>query len=178
MLSLTPCKGTALASRISQSHRHIAFLLTMRLLFRLTITIWAFAFSIPALSAQSPSFVPPAGSPLAMLVLPDGLKANDVSLAVSKALVVDEWENLGWEGSVTTATTKQSKINIKVFALAGAAEVKFFAEYTTENNIPEDKRRQVVLRALRSLEKVIAEKLGLAFHKAKGDETVDRAVGE
>jgi len=150
----------------------------MRLPFSLTITALVFAFSIPILSAQTPSFVLPAGSPLTMLALPDGLKANDVSLAVSKALVADEWENLGWEGSVTTATTKQGKVNIKVFALAGSTEVKLYAEYKTENNMPEDKRRQVAVRALRSLEKVIAEKLGLAFRKAKGDETVDRATAD
>jgi hypothetical protein len=113
-----------------------------------------------------------------MLALPDGLKASDVSLAVSKALVADGWENLGWEGSVTTATTKQGKVNIKVFAFAGSAEVKLYAEYTTENSMPEEKRRQVAIRALRTLEKVIAEKLGLAFRKAKGDETVDRAVAD
>jgi hypothetical protein len=56
--------------------------------------------------------------------------------------------------------------------------VKFFVEYTTENNVTEERRRQVALRALRSLEKLIAEKLGLAFRKAKGDDTVDRAVGD
>ena len=148
----------------------------MRPFFCLTIAAWVFAFFIPSLAAQSEPFVPPPGDPLAMLVLPDGLKANDVSIAVSKALMTDEWENLGWEGSVTTATIKLGKVNVKIFAIAASTEVKLYADYTADKNVPEEKRRQVTVRALRSLEKVIAEKLGLDFRKARGDETVDRAV--
>ena len=110
------------------------------------------------------------------MALPDGLELRNVSLAVSKALVEEKWENLGWEGNVTTATTKQSHINIKVFALASAADVKFYAEYAAENKSTEEKCRQITLRELRALEKIIAEKLSLYFHKAKGEETVDRAI--
>ena len=128
------------------------------------------------LRAADSAFALPAGDPLAIMALPDGLELRNVSLAVSKALVEEKWENLGWEGNVTTATTKQSHINIKVFALASAADVKFYAEYAAENKSTEEKCRQITLRELRALEKIIAEKLSLYFHKAKGEETVDRAI--
>jgi len=120
----------------------------------------------------------PAGDPLATLALPDGLGASNVSLAVSKALVEDEWENLGWEGSVTTATIKKSRVTIKVFALTGAAYVKLYAQYSSESRLSEDKCRQIALRELRSLEETISEKLGLSFHKAKGQDSIDRASAD
>jgi len=101
---------------------------------------------------------------------------GNVSIAVSKALVEARWENLGWEGNVTTATTKKSRIIIKVFALAAASEVKFYASYSSDNNVTEEKFRQVAVRELRSLGRDVAEKLNLTYRKAKGDDTVDRAV--
>jgi hypothetical protein len=144
---------------------------------RITIIAAALSFLLPSLRAEDSPFTPPAGDPLAAMVLPDGLVVNNVALAVSKALVAEDWENLGWEGNVTTATIKKSRVNIKVFALASAADVKLYAQYSTESNAAEEKCRQVAQRQLKSLEKIIAEKLNLSFHKAKGDETVDRATG-
>jgi len=144
---------------------------------RITIAAAVFALLFPSLRAEDSPFTPPAGDPLAGMVLPDGLAVSNVSLAISKALVEEEWENLGWEGNVTTATIKKSRVNIKVFALAGAANVKLYAQYSTESNLSEDKCRQIAQRELKSLEKVVAEKLNLSFHKAKGDETFDRATG-
>lgn len=133
-------------------------------------------FSLRA-QTPSPAFVLPQGEPVATLTLPEGLKAQEVSLAVSKALVAQEWENLGWEGNLTTATTVQSKITIKLYAQTTATEVKFFASFSSEKNVPEEKSRQIALRQLRPLEKSIAEALGLAFRKGKGEtNVVDQAV--
>ena len=144
---------------------------------RISIAAAVLALLFSSLRAADSPFTPPAGDPLAGMVLPDGLAVSNVSLAISKALVEEEWENLGWEGNVTTATIKKSRVNIKVFALAGAANVKLYAQYSTESNLTEEKCRQIAQRELKSLEKVVAEKLNLSFHKAKGDETFDRATG-
>jgi hypothetical protein len=145
--------------------------------FRITIAAAALSFLLPSLRAEDTPFTLPAGEPLAMMSLPDGLVASNVSVAISKALVEEEWENLGWEGNVTTATMRKSRVNIKVFALAGVTDVKLYAQYSSESNVPEDKCRQTAQRELKSLEKTIAGKLNLSFHKAKGDETADRATG-
>jgi hypothetical protein len=142
----------------------------------LWIVATALFLTFPGLRAEDAPLVIPAGEPLATLVLPDGFDTGKISIAVSKALVTETWENLGWEGAVTTATTKQSRINIKVFALASASEIKFFAEYSPENKATEEKCRQVALSKVRELERTIATKLNLYFRKAKGDETVDRAT--
>ena len=145
-------------------------------LLRFTITAAVLSFLLPSLRAADTPFALPKAAPLATMIFSDGLALKDISIAVSKALVADGWENLGWEGNVTTATAKQSRISIKVFVLASAAEVKLYAEYTSDNNATEEKCRTVSLRALRSLEKAIAEALKLSFRKAKGEETVDRAT--
>lgn len=142
----------------------------------LTIIVIVLSLPFPSLRAQEAPSILPTGEPLITLALPDGFDTRNVSIAVSKALVADTWENLGWEGPITTATIKQSNINIKVFALASATEVKFFAEYTPEKAIAEDKCRRVALNKVRELEKTIATQLNLSFRKAKGDETVDRAT--
>lgn len=133
---------------------------------------------IPRLHAQetSPAFVLPAGDPMAILALPDGLKQGDVSVAVSKALVEEQWENLGWERNITTATTVQSKITIKVYAVATAADVKFYANFTSEKEVPEEKFKRLAQRQIGYLEKTITTKLNLAFKKGKGDTLVDQAV--
>lgn len=144
--------------------------------FCLLIAVFAFAFLLPNLRAEDSAFALPTGEPLATLTLPEGQSMSAVSVAVSKALIQAEWENLGWEGNVTTATVKKSRIAIKVFAVAAASEIKLYATYTSESNIAEEKCRQIALRGLRSLEEVIAEKLNLLFRKGKGDTTVDRAV--
>jgi len=144
---------------------------------RFTITAAVLSFLLPGLRAEDSPFTPPAGDPLAMMLLPDGLVASNVSVAISKALVEEEWENLGWEGNVTTATIRKSRVNIKVFVLAVATDVKLYAQYSSESNVSEEKCRQTAQRELKSLEKTIAEKLNLSFHKAKGDETADRATG-
>jgi len=142
---------------------------------RLTFAAVFLAFLFSGLRAEVTPFTLPAGAPLATLVLPAGLQLRDVSLAVSKALVEESWENLGWEGNVTTATTKASRVNIKVFALASAADVKLYAQYSSDSGVAADKCRQTSVRELRSLEKVIAAKLDLAFHKAKTEGAVDQA---
>jgi len=144
---------------------------------RLALTAVILSSLLPALKAEDPSpFTLPAGDPLAVLVLPEGLDVTNVGIAVSKALVGERWENLGWEGHLTTATIKKSRVNIKVFALASAADVKLYAQYSSESNLAEEKCQQVALRELRSLEKTVAEQLKLTFRKAKGEETVDRAT--
>ena len=152
------------------------FLLPMISFLRLSITFVVFALSLPILRADSSAFVLPPGDSLATLALPEGLKVGNVSIAISKALVANGWENLGWEGSVTIADIKKSRVNIKVFAVAAAAEVKLYATYSAENNkTTEERCRQVAVRELRGLEQTIAEKLELIFRKAKGEATVDRA---
>jgi hypothetical protein len=143
---------------------------------RLAITTVVLSFLLPILQAEDSPFTLPAGEPLAILALSDGLDVTNVGIAVSKALVEERWENLGWEGHLTTATIKKSRVNIKIFALASAAEVKLYAQYSSESNVAEEKCQQVALRELRSLEKMVAEKLKLTFRKAKGEETVDRAT--
>lgn len=136
------------------------------------------AFAVPALWAQefSPAFVLPAGDPMAILALPDGMDQNKVAIAVSKALVEEQWENLGWERNITTAITTHSKITIKVYAVATAADVKFYANYTSEKEVTEEKFKRLALRQIGYLEKTLAAKLSLNFHKAKGDNLVDQAV--
>jgi hypothetical protein len=141
-----------------------------------TVIVFFFLLSHFGLQAQSPSFVLPSAEPTTTLALPNGLKLSDVSLSVSKALAELEWENLGWEGNTTTATSKQSRIIIKVFAVASAADVKFYTEYTNEAKVSEERCKQIALRQLRALEKNIAEQLKLYFRKAKGDDTADRAT--
>lgn len=143
--------------------------------FRIAIIVSMLSLCLPNLRAEESLFALPVGEPLATLALPEGLKLGNVSIAVSKALVEARWENLGWEGNVTTATAKKSRITIKVFALAAATEVKFYASYTSDNNVSEEKFRQVAVRELRSLGRDVAEKLNLTYRKAKGDDTVDRA---
>ena len=130
----------------------------------------------PCLQAEDAPLALPVGEPLVTLALPDGFETSKVSIAVSKALVAETWENLGWEGNITTATTKQSHINIKVFANASASAVKFYTETTPENNATEAKCRQVALSKVRELERTIATQLKLYFRKAKGDDTVDQAT--
>lgn len=136
--------------------------------------------ALPALRAQefSPAFVLPAGDPIAILAMPAGMEQSKVSVAVSKALVEEQWENLGWERNITTATTVQSKITIKVYAVATAADVKFYANFTSEKEVPEEKFKRLAQRQIGYLEKTIAIKLNLSFKKAKGDSVVDQAVGE
>jgi len=149
----------------------------MSLSHRITIAAAVlFFFILPSLRADDSPFTPPAGDPLAILALPDGLVLSNISVAVSKALVSQDWENLGWDGNITTATIKKSHVNIKVFVLAGVSEVKLFAQYSPENNMAEEKCHQIALRELRSLEKIVAKKLSLSFHEARGEETVDRAT--
>jgi len=148
----------------------------MRNFLRLTFATLILSFLIPCLRADDSPFTLPAGEPMATLLLPEGLALGNVSIAISKALVEEEWENLGWEGNVTTAVSKHSRVNMKVFAVATATGVQLYAAFSSENNGADDKSRQVVLRQLRSLEKTIAAKLNLSFKKAKGEETVDRAT--
>jgi hypothetical protein len=148
----------------------------MSRLLTLLMIATAFFLTHPSLRAEDTPLSLPVGEPLATLALPDGFNSQKVSVAVSKALVADTWENLGWEGAITTATIKQSRINIKVFALASATDVKFFAEYTPEKSMAEEKCRQIALNKVRELEKTIATQLNLTFRKAKGDETIDRAT--
>ncbi|MFT3869211.1 MAG: hypothetical protein QM715_12200 [Nibricoccus sp.] len=136
--------------------------------------------ALPVLRGQelSPAFTPPPGDPIAILAMPAGMDQSKVSVAVSKALVEEQWENLGWERNVTTATTVQSKITIKVYAVATAADVKFYANFTSDKEVPEDKFKRLAQRQIGYLEKTIATKLNLSFKKAKGDSMVDQAVGD
>jgi hypothetical protein len=143
---------------------------------RLAFTAVLFSIVFCSLRAEVSPFALPAGAPLATLALPSGIEMGKVSIAVSKALMADGWENLGWEGNVTTATTKASRVNIKVFALASTAEVKLYAQYSSGSNVAPDKCRQISVRELRSLGKTIATKLNLSFRKAKMDGGVDQAV--
>ena len=136
----------------------------------------ALFLTLPSLRSEDTPLTLPAGDPLATLVLPDGFDTGKISIAVSKALVAETWENLGWEGNITTATTKQSRINIKVFAISSASNIKFYAETSPENKATEEKCRQVALSKVRDLERTIATQLKLYFRKAKGEETVDRAT--
>jgi len=145
---------------------------------RLAFTAVLFSVLFCGLRAEDSPFVLPAGAPLATLALPKGLELRNVSLAVSKALMDEGWENLGWEGNVTTATTKASRVNIKVFALASAADVKLYAQYSSSSSVAADKCRQISVRELRSLGKTIATKLNLSFRKAKTDGGVDQAVAD
>lgn len=145
---------------------------------RIMIIAAAFLVLFPSLRAADSQPVLPTGNPLATLALPGELGSSNISLAVSKALLEAEWENLGWDGSVTTATIKKSRVNIKVFALTGAADVKLYAQYSSENKLSEDKCRQIALRELRTLEETISEKLSLSFHKAKGQDPIDRASAD
>ncbi|MFT3783869.1 MAG: hypothetical protein QM790_17805 [Nibricoccus sp.] len=131
-----------------------------------------------AKAEESSAFKLPAEEPLAILSLPAGLDQTNVGVAVSKALVEEQWENLSWERNVTTATSVQSHVSIKVFAVATASDVKFYATYTSEKNTPEEKCRKITLRQLGYLEKTIATKLNLAFRKSKGDSNIDQAVAE
>jgi len=138
----------------------------------------ALLINLPVLRAEdAPSaFTLPDGDPMAILALPDGSEQSKVSIAVSKALVEEQWENLGWQYNITTATTVQSKITIKVFAVATAADVKFYANYTSEKEVPEEKFRRLAQRQIGYLERTIAAKLNLVFKKAKGDGIADQAV--
>lgn len=149
--------------------------MSRNILLALTTVMLSLAF--PALRAQdAPTYKLPNTEPLVTLALPDGFKYGDVSVAVSKALLAETWENLGWEGPVTTASTKQSRVNIKVFALASATDVKFYTEYAAESKITPEKCRQIVLGKVRDLERAIADALKLDFRKAKGAGTVDQAT--
>jgi hypothetical protein len=142
---------------------------------RFTFAAVLLSFLSSGLRADGSSFALPAGDPLTVLALPEGLELRNVSLAVSKALVAEGWENLGWEGNVTTATAKVSRVNIKVYALASASDIKLYALYSSESNMTEEKCRQASVRELRTLEKTIAGKLELTFRKAKGDDVADHA---
>lgn len=115
---------------------------------------------------------------MAILAMPPGMDQGKVSVAVSKALVEEQWENLNWERNVTIATTVQSKITIKVYAVATAADVKFYANFTSEKEIQEEKFKRLAQRQIGYLEKAIATKLSLTFKKAKGDMLVDQAIPE
>jgi len=131
----------------------------------------------PCLRAEdAPSPILPSGKPIVTLALSNGLKYNNISIAVSKALAAETWENLGWEDAVTTGTTKQSHVNIKIFVLASASDVKFYAKYTPETKITDEKCQQIVLGKIRELERIIADELNLNFRKAKGSEAVDQAT--
>lgn len=150
----------------------------MKRFFRPTLLVASLSlllFGLRAEDAPSP-FTLPSSEPLTVLLLPNGLKQSDVSVAISKALVEEQWENLGWEGNVTTATSLQSRVNLKVFAIAGAADVKLYASYSSEKNIAEEKCRKIALRQLRYLERTIATTLKLNFRQAKGEDTVDKAT--
>jgi hypothetical protein len=152
----------------------------MKRFLRLTVLIASFSvlfFGLRAEDTPSP-FTLPSSEPLTVLLLPNGLKQSDVSVAISKALLEEQWENLGWEGSITTATSLQSKVNLKVFVIAGASDVKLYASYSSEKNVPEDKCKKIALRQLRYLEKTISVALKLNFHQAKGDDTVDKATAD
>jgi hypothetical protein len=150
----------------------------MRRILRLTVIAAFFLSFLLQLRSAEPTPALPAGDPVTTLTLPNGLQVKDVSVAVSKALVALEWENLGWDGDVTTATSKQSRVVVKVFALASAANVKFYATYTQDGSVSDEKCKQIALRQFRTLEKNVAEKLNLYFRKAKGDSTVDQATAD
>lgn len=145
-----------------------------------SLLVLSLLFALPALRAdESPSpFTLPTEEPMAILALPDGSDASKVNLAVSKALAEEQWENLNWLGNITIATTVQSKITIKVFTVATSTEVKFYASYTSEKEVAEEKFRRLAQRQINFLEKTIAAKLNLVFKKAKGDSMVDQAVVE
>lgn len=147
-------------------HRHIY----------LALIAAALSLTPPLLQAEDAPLTLPATEPLITLALPDGFDISKVSIAISKAFVAETWENLGWDGDITTATTRQSRIDIKVAAHASATAIKFYAETSTEKKITEEKRRQVALDKVRDLERAIATELALNFRKAKGDETIDQAT--
>lgn len=140
--------------------------------------LFSLTFALPGLRAQelSPAFTLPVGDPMAILALPDGMDKTKVSVAVSKALVEEQWENLGWERNITTATTVQSKITIKVYAVASSSDVKFYANFTSEKEVAEEKFKRLSLRQIGYLEKTIAAKLELKFKKAKSDSIIDQAT--
>ena len=145
------------------------------------LCLFAFGASLilSALGAKaddpSPAFVLPSKDPMLVLMLPDGTGQQKISIAVSQALLAEEWENLNWDHNVTIATTEDSRIKIKVFAVAGDTDVKLFAALSTEKNIPDDRMKKVAIKALRSLEKAIAVKLKLDFRPDKNG-TTDSAI--
>lgn len=150
----------------------------MKRFFHLTAFITLLSFPLFNLRAEdtASAFTLPSSEPLTVLLLPEGFKQSDVSVAISKALLEEQWENLGWESNITTATSLQSRVNLKVFAVTNASDVKLYVSYSSEKNVPDDKCKKVALRQLRFLERTIATKLKLIFRQAKGDETVDRAT--
>ncbi len=130
---------------------------------------------VRAQDAASP-FELPAGDPMAILSLPDGLDKGKVSVAVSKSLLEEQWENLGWENNITTATLEQSKLTLKVFAVTNPADVKFYANYKSEKEVANERFQKIATREITRLEKRLAANLNLEFKKAKGDSIVDQAV--
>lgn len=150
----------------------------MNHLFRIAL----FAIGLIALSCfaqaeeASPAFTLPAGDPLTTLVIPEGFTAQDISVAVSQALLAEKWKNLNWYRNITIATTEESRVDIKVFAVAGAADVKLYATMSSDRDLGDERLRKVTVRELHSLEKMIAKKLKLVFREARGDEKVDSAV--
>jgi hypothetical protein len=136
--------------------------------------------ALPGLrAAETPTpFTLPGNDPIAILALPDGMDRSKVSVAVSKALVEEQWDNLNWQDNITIATTVQSKITIKVFAVSTSADVKFYVSNVSEKEVADEKFRRLAQRQIGYLEKTITAKLNLVFKKAKGDSVVDQAVLE
>lgn len=138
----------------------------------------SFVCMLPVVRAQDAAspFELPAGDPMAILSLPDGLDKGKVSVAVSKSLLEEQWENLGWENNITTATLEQSKLTLKVFAVTNPADVKFYANYKSEKEVANERFQKIATREITRLEKRLAANLNLEFKKAKGDSIVDQAV--
>jgi hypothetical protein len=133
------------------------------------------SFCVAADNGQEGVALPP-GDPLAVMMFPDGTGQQKISVAVSQALVAEEWQNLNWDHNVTIATTEQSRVQLKLYAVSGATDVKFHVVMSSEKNIAEDRMRKVALKQVRSLERTIAEKLKMDFKQAKGDSNVDTAL--
>jgi hypothetical protein len=141
----------------------------------LTIAATILSFASPFLKGDDAAPVLPAGEPLLTLNFPAQLEKKDVSLAVSKALVKEKWENLAWAGDVTSATIQQRHINIKVFVVANTKQVKIYALHVAEDDSSEEKGEKVTLRYLDKLEEAITKDLHFTLYKGRGRDGTDVA---
>ncbi|MFT3783867.1 MAG: hypothetical protein QM790_17795 [Nibricoccus sp.] len=118
----------------------------------------------------------PAGEPKLTMTFPTPHDFQAVTVAVSKALIGEDWQNLAWFDTTTTATIEHSKATIKVFVVSSPFHVKLYSTVTEPEGVSEEKARKVDAQYLEKLEKRIARELGLHLNKGRGKDGSDVAT--
>ena len=143
------------------------------LLFAITTAIMSLSFA--SLKAED-AFVLPAGEPQLTITFPIPREPKDVTIAVSKALIAETWDNLAWSGTITSATVTHHHVNIKVFVVTSPTHVKLYSTWTEEGNVSEEKGHKTAEHYLEKLEKKITKELNLDLHKGRGSDGSDIAT--